>query len=520
MLCCQRVLGWGRFALLWGCVLVCGTARGAGVTLITHGYGGNVADWVIPMCNRIPLRSDFPGTNHTRYQFSITRSGNLLYTTVTLLGGGDPLTSDSGEIIIALDWSTLSSLGGASSSEIAAEAAEALLASNLIPALGGRRLAELPLHLIGHSRGASVVAEMARELGAVGVWVEHQTTLDPYPVNLLGDPGTMRNYANVFYADNYWQNRDFPAGKSLAGAYNRYLPELSGGYASGQNHSDTHLWYHGTVDGNTPAGDNLATITSAQRSTWWTALEQAGTNAGFRYSLIGGGDRFSSQEPNGPGNGRINDGVNRKWDLGAGAGANRTSLPANSGAWPNLVRLSLAGTNVVVSGQPVPIALYYQLGAAPAATGSLSLYLDLDANPYNENETELLNCTLSGTGPNAVAALSTNAQPNPAAIMPRTYRLFGRLADGSRARYLYAPQTITLTPSLQAPTLLDPVWQGNQFRFTLAAMPGQRIVIQRTPDFQTWTPVVTNVMRGPSAQIILSASSADPPGFYRALLTP
>ena len=52
----------------------------------------------------------------------------------------------------------------------------------LIPEMGGRPLAQLPLHLIGHSRGGSVVTEMARLLGAQGVWVDQVTTLDPRPV--------------------------------------------------------------------------------------------------------------------------------------------------------------------------------------------------------------------------------------------------------------------------------------------------------------------------------------------------
>src|ERR1035438_6344627 len=72
------------------------------------------------------------------------------------------------------------------------------------------------------------------------------------------------------------------------------------------------------------AEDNLAMITSTERATWWTAIEAAGTNAGFLYSLIGGGNRLSSLEPAGAGNGRISDGVNKIWDFGAGLAINRT----------------------------------------------------------------------------------------------------------------------------------------------------------------------------------------------------
>jgi hypothetical protein len=72
------------------------------------------------------------------------------------------LVASSGEILIKLNWSTLSGLSGPPTTTIAIAAAQALLATNLIPALGGRSLVEMPLHLVGHSRGASVVAEVFR----------------------------------------------------------------------------------------------------------------------------------------------------------------------------------------------------------------------------------------------------------------------------------------------------------------------------------------------------------------------
>src|ERR1039457_2628172 len=168
-------------------------APGAGVTVITHGYNGNVTDWVIPMGDKIPQYHSFPGSNSTSYLNSITRNGSVYSTSQKFLDGVSPLSSDSGEIVIALDWSSLSGLFVASTAAIATNAASALLSTTLIPELAGRPLAAMPLHLVGHSRGASVMTELARILGAQGLWVDQVTTLDPFLLALNGDPG-MVNY--------------------------------------------------------------------------------------------------------------------------------------------------------------------------------------------------------------------------------------------------------------------------------------------------------------------------------------
>ena len=294
------------------------------------------------MAEKVEEYPGIPGTTDSCYKISITRNGSGQYVaTATFLDGTPPLLTDSGEIVVKLDWSTLSS-DGTSTTTIAQTAVSALLSTNLIPEMGGRPLAELPLHLIGHSRGGSVITEMARLLGAQGIWVDQVTTLDPRPVTQFGD-ASVTSWANVLFADNFWQTMGdglfVPNGQSVFGAYNRKLLSLSGGYSS--SHSDVHLWYHGTIDLATPTSDTQANITASQRSAWWTSTEMSGAAAGFFYSLIGGGDRLSNLEPAGAGNGRISDGFNKNWDLGGGVAANRTALPANAGLWPNAIRFDL-----------------------------------------------------------------------------------------------------------------------------------------------------------------------------------
>ncbi len=249
--------------------------RGAGVTVITHGFNSDITSWIIPMAGKITAYEIFPGITSTCYKLSITKSGSTYTATPTLIAGVSPLTSDSGEIIIKVDWSSIDTTLGVSTVNIANAAAAALQDTNLLPELGGRALVELPMHLVGHSRGGSVVTQMARILGAQGIWVDQVTTLDPDPVSLYHD-AAITNYANVLFADNYWQNMGdgllVPNGQAVAGAYNRHLTNLDGGYSS--SHSDSHLWYHCTIDLDTPADDTQATITSAERQTWWTTVRR------------------------------------------------------------------------------------------------------------------------------------------------------------------------------------------------------------------------------------------------------
>ena len=90
------------------------TAKAAGVTIITHGYGGNINGWITGMANQITNYTSFPGTNSTTYTITLTTDGTLtadglaqIYYQWSRINGPMPTNTDSGEIIVKLDWSQM-----------------------------------------------------------------------------------------------------------------------------------------------------------------------------------------------------------------------------------------------------------------------------------------------------------------------------------------------------------------------------------------------------------------------------
>jgi hypothetical protein len=478
-----------------------GAARAAGVTLITHGLNGNVDDWVIAMADRMTDYERFPGTNFTCYELYFTPANSTYALTWKRLGGSAPALTDSGEILIKLDWRQLAN-NDYSTYDVAAAVVPRLLQTNFISEMNGHALAELPLHLVGHSRGGSLVCQLSRLLGTNGVWVDHLTTLDPHPLNNDGffdfpytvEDAPARTYENVLFHDNYYQTLNLLFyGEPVAGAYGRELVDLDGGYGGiSASHSDVHLWYHGTLDLRVRADDTVASITASERRSWWTPYESQGASAGFYYSLIGGGNRLSGDRPDGPGTPRVRDGYNQAWDLGAGVSNNRAALPWNSGASPNLLRLNLAGTNLMVFNQSNAVTLSYQWAKPADSNATISLFLDDDLNPWNGNEHLLQESTVPGTTSINVGLGAFNLVLAETNATPGLHSLYARIDGGGRACYLYAPEFLTVFSSFQPPVLAIARDTGSGVRVDVNGVPGQRVVLEGAADLQTWQPLSTN----------------------------
>jgi hypothetical protein len=516
---------------LWLLLLIClpHSSSATGVTIITHGYGGNVDGWVTGMADRIPMYYRFPGTNFTTYKISVTESGGSYFFTTTRTNGSPPSSADSGEIIVKLDWSTLA--GGLFPDDtyhMGAATSLALQQPNLIAELGGHALSEFPIHFIGHSRGGSLISELSRDLGTNGVWVDHMTTLDPHPLNNDGfsDPifatdAPVHSYVNVLFHDNYWEDIEYyPHGEPVAGAYVRQLYSLGGGYGAGSEHSNVHLWYHGTIDLLTPASDTEASITSAQRTSWWVAYEDQGILAGFYYSLIGGGDRLSPDQPVGPGFPAIRDGYNQTWDLGAGTLANRTSLPSNNGNWPNLIKFNRLDTNDVLQGQAASVKFFYQWAQPTNSMATVSFYLDDDFNPLNSNDHLLKQMVVPGTGAAYVSYATVSLTLDATNATPGYHALYGKITGGGRTRYLYAPELVQVISSRQPPTLDIAKLSASQFRIGVNGVTGQTIILQGSTNLTAWLPLATNTLAGSRWTYTNTPPASPGQHFYRTILSP
>jgi hypothetical protein len=417
----------------------------AGVTIVTHGYGGNADGWVAAMANAIAAKV---GPSAAVYKMTASdngANGPIVVSAPVPDGTVNPATSANPEIMIRLDWSQMAGSGlfggyHRSSVDVGAAVAKKLLGdgmggnASLIP--GVSSLLSLPVHLIGHSRGGSLVGEIAKDLGASGVVVDQVTTLDPHPVDGTHgiDPGNFgdtspSHWSNVKFWDNYWRrdSSEFvPDGQSVSGALND--PQTAGdpdlfetrlesanqyGLLEGGNHSDDHLWYFGTIAGPGASDSSHSVPTTGN----WYPGTDAWKSTGFYYSLIGGGARPAG-------------GIGT--DFG-GTGA--VAAVARSGSqWPyvdSLVVQNPAGP--IVIGDPISLSYQYQDYDSSA---TITWFADQDQNPF-DGSTQL-------PGPQVVASsagiLAGTYSGSTAGLDPSDKYIYARIADGAgQVRYSYLP---------------------------------------------------------------------------------
>jgi hypothetical protein len=457
----------------------------SGVTVITHGFMGNAdpGSWMRGIADAIGRT---PEINEAVYVMKVwdddpASPGTILASPLTLIAGHTPDSSASNpEIVILVDWSGMAGSfsltqitdgpGHVRSTKDVAEVVTAALLSNGpipgAPLIGS--LASLPFHLIGHSRGGALVAQVAYDLGLRGVWVDHVTTLDPHPVDGAREPSvasldpqkyfnwgdsaggsSLKHWSNISFFDNYWREdnrtihpQDF-VGELITGTYDRQLSEsvldAPGGNDSSDalllfkdpgytlEHSDVHLWYHGTIDKGSKSYDGAETVPG----NWYGLGMPSKEISGFYFSRIRGGPRD-------------NTGLSKDFFPGTGPNhgiADSVSVPhlAHEKQWPNLdyIEVATPGGSYVV-GAPLAVRFDYQFDGSDDST--VNWYLDPDRNPFNNTNASavrLLQTDHRSPQPSIAAKVdeelaTTLAEPD------HDYYLLAEINANGHTRYAYA----------------------------------------------------------------------------------
>jgi hypothetical protein len=400
----------------------------ADFTLITHGFEfGASADvsWMDTMANAIAQKEQ----GASIYTLSVSSS---LSTSVSTRVSN----SASGNVIVELNWTAAANY---TSTHIATQSVAPVVlpyitGAGMFPGVSGP-LAELPIHLIGHSRGASLVAYLAELLGQQGVEVDQLTTLDPHPLTSadpLNSPPVLDApvvvYDNVAFADNYYET-DYRVliwpiqGQPVTGAVNTDLTSVDPSIS----HSAVHTYYYGTIARNATDDGDGGTINTA-----WYAGKRA--MSGFDYSLIDGGDRSN---------------VSAGLSSLAGGSATRTHVAlTTSNPWTNIGSVSISGDSAgaIANGQGINLNYRYQDSDGGS---SVSFYLDSDVNPYDGHSLSLgndSNLPLTGATPNSLSrAIATTW--NTSGLASGIYHLYAAINDVAGTRYSYMTQPLYVSSS-------------------------------------------------------------------------
>ncbi|NOX57046.1 MAG: hypothetical protein GXP27_21930, partial [Planctomycetes bacterium] len=477
------------------------------VTLITHGWNSGPDGWVDAMADAIAESAKTNGFESVaEYSLVVDDNAGSIGVSDFRLESGK---TDWDFAVVKLDWSDLD--GGVGfpgdhtpTGDVAAVVAEYLVNST--------SLLQHPLHLIGHSRGASLNSALAEELGKLGIWTDQLTSLDPHPVDGALEPGVTFKFEvptplggipifewtwkpdfqdapvaevpeTVVFADNYWRrdstdtieqgalqaltwvanaliDRVIPlgqlvdisvskpemidfTGEPVGGAMNLRLNEDTlekGGYdlfrdLSGE-HSDVHLWYHGTIDTNDPFSDGKIDGFSPDDLGWYSDAMGPRGSTGYYFSRVVGGSRHAAHATTG------------LHPILGGTAARRSlrDRTRSEDKWPSLLELQVLNDSATIrAGDHVELLVaWHDYDSEPVVT----FFADGDRNPLNGNETLLVYDQLSRAQGAAKTFLSVPTEP----LKPSQYYIFAKIDDGENVRYLYAPQRIIVAESVYSVT--------------------------------------------------------------------
>lgn len=451
-----------------------------GLTIITHGYSpepdASLPIWVNQMGDDITMAAG-GFSKVARYTMRVHNGigGGPILVDDPVLDAGSPRLShaSSGEGVLKLDWTDLNGGIHSGSSTSTALVADAVVDVLLNDHLDGVDPLSLPLHLIGHSRGGSLIAALARRLGERGAWVDHVTLLDPHPVDGVNEPpvasvsgepvypdfndAPLALWSNVVFADNYWRSdfndlfladpaaaasRDFD-GEPVPETANQLLSESvlsSGGHP--QEHNDVRVWYAGTIGprqspyAGWPTTDGEVSISDS----WYGGTHPERGSSGYAYALVIGGVR--------PLAGLL---------TAFGGSATRPAPPVVGLQRPMLGSLSRteSGSSIPL-GQTLVVSYKCQDRDSPS---DVLLYLDSDANPFNGNfaagdpaymgaDFDLVDrgyTNLGSTGGVVLTLHGAELHTGGNLVPGQNYYIAAKIQDGTHARWAYLATPVTFT---------------------------------------------------------------------------
>jgi hypothetical protein len=350
-------------------------------------------------------------------------SGDLAVTAFTLQRGPAMDKSSTGEAIVKVDWTAVDN-GDYSTEEVGKVVADYLMTAHGT----SPPLAELPLHLIGHSRGASLAVAVSERVGRAGVWVDQVTFLDPRPVEEIFGFGygdvPMKVYSNVIFADNYWREDDNlfnfdPDGQEVRGTHEGDLNDIVQKDHIISAHMAVTSYYHGTIDLDASHNRDHPVL-----GVWYgTTQERPARDAtGYAFSRLGG-------------TARPVDGLNPAF-----GGTAHRSGPGQSGAqWANGGNLRMVGGTRFVVGDKLKLRFIRQDRDGPT---NATIVMDRDSNPYNSNAVRTMRRAVIESSPNMTL---TGLSAFTGGVEPGRYFIYARFSDAQgHSRYTYS-RRITLT---------------------------------------------------------------------------
>lgn len=512
---CARRRGVLPFLVLLGLLVQPTPGHADGVTIITHGAnpsGAASPTWMASM--RDAIATNF--LEGAQGYGTITVTGSVASLVANCSPWNVNLSAGSNsEIIVVLDWTAVASH---STTGVNAQSVAAAVVDKIVTGQNGQRpLAELPIHLIGHSRGGGLVCELARLLGERGVVVDHLTPLDPHPLTTSDplQPSTpvidtpVAIYQNVVFADVYIQTNSYPTGQYIPGGYNRLWGAggLIGGYHNNtwpysiySDHRNMMLLYQGTVTLTNPMSNSEATMGVTERAAWFNTYEAAGTNTGFAYSRLKGGDRSSTNRPVANGD-AIRAGLNIASAFGGGGV--RSNLTWSSAVWPNVARLDVLtnGTALGTGTYQITVGTTQQLRYVYLDYDSgctVTLHADTDRNPYNNNDMSVISTQVIASATGSTYAQNTVAWSPSALTAGTTVFVYAQVTDGTRTRFLYATPALHLGAATKPqPGFISTRRSGNSLIFTgTNGQPSATFCVLESTNvalpMNQWPPVLTN----------------------------